>query len=223
MKNIWFIVIFTGLGFFALQVPVTQLAGSKATFTLFDFFGPIATGFIGVLPGLAAIFLMQFINFLVHGANVVDLGTIIRFFPMLFAALYFGMKSRAILLVPLVAIAAFNLHPIGRTVWYYSLFWVIPILCHFARDRSLFFKSLGTTFTAHAVGGALWIHVFELPQAVWISLIPVVLVERLLFTAGIAGMYVVLNNALNFLIERKLVTLKFMIDRKYLAAKKRAV
>ena len=58
MKNIWFIVIFTGLGFFALQVPVTQLAGSKATFTLFDFFGPIATGFIGVLPGVTAVFLM---------------------------------------------------------------------------------------------------------------------------------------------------------------------
>ena len=138
---------------------------------------------------------------------------------MLFAVLYFGMRSRAILLVPLVAIVAFNLHPIGRTVWYYSLFWTIPILCHFMRDRSLFLRGLGTTFTAHAVGGALWIYAFNLPQAVWISLIPVVLVERLLFAAGIASMYVVLNNALNFLMERKLITIKFTIDRKYLAVR----
>src|SRR3990167_1356678 len=92
-QNLYFIVIFTILGFLALQVPVTQLTGSKAKFTLFDAFAPIAGSFIGTVPGVVAVFFMQLFNFLVHGANVFDMGTIIRFFPSLFAVAYFSRKS----------------------------------------------------------------------------------------------------------------------------------
>ncbi|TSC78110.1 MAG: Uncharacterized protein G01um101433_397 [Parcubacteria group bacterium Gr01-1014_33] len=214
-RNLLFIVIFALLGLGALQVPFTRLAGSRVSFTLFDFFGPIAAGFIGTIPGIIAVALMQFFNFLLHGAEVVDAGTIIRFFPMLFAALYFGRKGKLNVLIPLIAIAVFNLHPVGRSVWYYSLYWLIPIACHFFRDRSLVARSLGATFTAHAVGGALWIWAFHLPKPVWVSLIPVVAMERILFTFGIAGAYVILNNLLYLLTEKKVVNLEFLINRKY--------
>ncbi|MBI2426285.1 MAG: hypothetical protein HYV34_00390 [Candidatus Kerfeldbacteria bacterium] len=211
-----FVALFAVLGFLALQVPVTQLMGSKAKFTLFDAFGPIASGFVGTVPGVIAVFLMQFANFLVHGAKVVDAGTIIRFFPMLFATWYFSKRSRAVLVIPVIAIVAFLAHPIGREVWYYSLFWLIPLVCHAFRERFLFARSLGATFTAHAVGGALWIYTFTLPATVWQSLIPIVALERLIFAIGISVMYVVVTNILHVLSEKKIVTLPFALNTKYI-------
>ncbi len=214
-QKILFVIIFALLGLAALQVPFTQLAGSKVKFTLFDFFGPIATGFIGTLPGMAAVLLMQLGNFLVHGAQVADAGTIIRFFPTLAAAYYFGRKDKVGIVLPLLAIVTFVAHPIGRTVWYYSLFWTIPVFCYFLRDRSLFARALGAAFTAHAVGGALWIWAFNLPAAVWISLIPVVAMERLLFASGIAGVYVLLNNVLFVLSKKRFTPNAFLVNKKY--------
>lgn len=200
-KKVLFVLLFAALGLLALQVPFTELAGSRVKFTLFDFFGPVAASFIGTIPGIVAVFLMQFVNFLTHGAEVVDAGTIVRFFPMLFAAWYFGRKNRAVLAVPILAIIAFNLHPIGRTVWYYSLFWVIPLIAY-RFYNFLPARALGATFTAHAVGGALWIHVFNLKASVWISLIPVVAAERLLFALGIAATYLVFKKILFYLGKR---------------------
>src|SRR3990167_5429318 len=159
-KNILFIIIFAVLGFIALQIPVAQLEGSKAKFMVYDAFAPVAGAFIGTLLGVVAVFFMQFINFLFHGAVIQDIGTIIRFFPMLFAVLYFARKDKSNLIIPALAIIAFIAHPIGREVWYFTLFWTIPIIAYFLCDRFLFARALGSTFTAHAVGGALWIWFF---------------------------------------------------------------
>jgi len=216
-KNLLFIAIFVILGFIALQIPVAQLMGSKVKFTIYDAFAPVAGAFIGSVPGVIAVFLMQFFNFLVHGAQIVDAGTIIRFFPMFFAVLYFSKKGKINLIIPALAIMAFIAHPIGRTVWYFSLFWLIPIVAHSFRDRFLLARALGATFTAHAVGGVLWIWVFALPAPVWNSLIPVVIAERLLFTLGISGSFILVNNLLGFLEKRHLLNLGFYIDQKYLA------
>jgi len=211
-----FTAIFAVAGFAALQIPVTQLAGSGAKFTAFDAFAPLSGAFVGSIPGVAAVLFMQAANFLVHGAQVQDIGTIIRFFPMLFAVLYFAKKGKLNLLVPLLAMAAFIAHPIGREVWYFSLFWTIPIAAYFLRDRFLLARALGATFTAHAVGGAAWIWAFSLPGAVWNSLIPVVIVERLLFALGIAASYVVITNVLYALERKKILKLGFSLDHKYL-------
>ena len=215
-RTVLFIAIFAVVGFAALQIPVTELAGSKAKFTVFDAFAPLAGAFIGSIPGVVAVFLMQIFNFLLHGAHIQDAGTIIRFFPMLFAVLYFAKKGRLNLVIPLIAMAAFVAHPIGREVWYFSLFWTIPIFAYFLRDRFLLARALGATFSAHAVGGALWIWTFSLPAAVWNSLIPVVVAERLLFALGIAASYVLLNNLLYVLEQKRVLKLGFSIDQKYL-------
>ena len=215
-KNLLFIAVFVILGFIALQIPVTQLEGSRAKFTVYDAFAPIAGSFIGSVPGVIAVFLMQFFNFLAHGAHVDDAGTIIRFFPMLFAVAYFARKGVFNLIVPLIAIIAFIANPIGREVWYFTLFWTIPIIAYFLRDRFLLVRALGSTFTAHAVGGALWIWAFSLPASVWRSLIPVVIQERLLFTFGIAASLIILTNLLGVLEKRKILKLGFHIDQKYL-------
>lgn len=215
-KNLLFIAIFAIVGFIALQIPVAQLEGSRVTFTIYDAFAPIASSFVGSIPGVTAVFLMQFFNFLVHGAHIEDAGTIIRFFPMLFAVLYFAKKGKLNLIIPAVAILAFVVHPIGRDVWYFSLFWTIPIVAYFLRDRFLFARALGSTFTAHAIGGALWIWTFSLPAPVWDSLIPVVAIERLLFALGITGSFVLVNNLLCLLEKKYILNLGFHIDQKYL-------
>ena len=215
-RNILFVVIFTVLGFIALQIPITQLEGSKAKFMVYDAFAPVAGAFIGSLPGVIAVFLMQFINFLFHGAVIEDVGTIIRFLPMLFAVLYFTRKGKLNLIIPMLAIIAFVVHPIGRTVWYFALFWTIPIVAYFFRDRFLLARALGATFSAHAVGGALWIWFFALPAPVWISLIPIVALERTLFAIGICVSFVLVNNLLSFLEKKHILNLGFMIEHKYL-------
>lgn len=215
-RNILFIAIFSVVGFVALQIPVAKLEGSKATFTIYDSFAPIAGVFIGSIPGVIAVFLMQFLNFLVHGAQIEDMGTIIRFFPMIFAVLYFTRKTKLNVIIPAVAIIAFVAHPIGRTVWYFSIFWTIPIIAYFFRDKFLLARVLGSTFSAHAVGGALWIWTFSLPAVVWNSLILTVIAERLLFALGIMVSFALVTNILFVLERKKILNLGFHIDPKYL-------
>lgn len=214
-KNLLFLAIFVILGFAALQVPFTTVIGSKVKFTLFDFFAPMASGFIGTIPGLVAVLLMQLANFVLHGAQVVDAGTIIRFFPPLAAVWYFSSKSKFNIIIPLLAIAAFNLHPIGRSAWLYSMFWLIPIICYFWREKFLLARALGATFTAHALGGALWIYAFGLSQEIWLGLIPVTAVERGLFTLGIMAAYLAMNNALNILTVKKIINAESLVNKKY--------
>lgn len=216
-KTVIFVIIFAALGLLLMQFPLTQLVGSKVKFTLFDFFGPVAGAFIGTIPGLIAVAAMQIGNFLLHGAVVVDAGTIIRFFPMLFAAWYFGKKGRAVLIVPVLAMIAWNLHPIGREVWYYSLFWLIPLLMH-RFYKFLPARALGATFTAHAVGGAAWIWAFNMPALAWNSLIPIVAMERALFAGGICATYLVLNN-LMYLLENRIAWLQPLVDHHYVLHK----
>ncbi len=215
-KNMLFIIIFAVVGFIALQIPVAEIEGSKAKFMVYDAFAPIAGALIGSLPGVIAVFLMQFVNFLAHGAVIEDAGTIIRFLPMLFAVLYFVRKGKFNLIIPILAIIAFVIHPIGRTVWYFALFWTIPLISYFFQERYLLARALGATFTAHAVGGALWIWAFALPASVWISLIPIVAMERAIFALGICVSFVLVNNLLAFLEKKHILNLGFIIEERYL-------
>ncbi len=214
-KHLIFLVLFVALGLIALQIPAWQLAGSKVKFTLFDFFAPISGGFLGTIPGAIAVGLMTIGNFLIHGAGSLSWVVVARLLTPVVAALYFAKKSRWTLIIPVVAMIVFIANPIGRSVWYYSLFWLIPIAMYFMHDKSLLARSLGATFTAHAVGGAIWIWALHLPASVWQGLIPVVAQERLLMAVGIAASYVVMNNVLNFLVEHKVTALKPLVNHRY--------
>ena len=136
---------------------------------------------------------------------------------MVFAAVYFGTKRKQFgIIVPLLAIAAFMAHPIGRTVWFFSLYWAIPIIAKISPPKyqnNIFVRSLGTTFTAHAIGGAIWIYTIPMTAEQWVGLIPVVAYERLLFAAGIAVSYVVINTLLDKLDQKW--QLPVLIDKKY--------
>lgn len=200
-KRILFVLAFVALGFALMQIPFTALVGAKARFTLFDFYGPIVGGFLGSIWGMCTVLAMQIFNWAWHGFNT-DTATLIRFFPMLFAVLYFAKKSKWMLAVPVVAMIVFWAHPEGRQAWYFAFYWLIPIAMYFLHDKFVFARALGTTFTAHAVGGALWAWTFNMKASLWISLIPVVWKERGLMAIGMTLTYLAFN-ALFKLLDKK--------------------
>lgn len=224
-NKIIFLLIFVVIGYVALQLPIATIKGSKVPFTAFDLFAPISGAFLGSIWGVLAVIVMQAGNLVLHGfsgvdqTNILKLIATLRFLPMIAGVLYFVLRFRfnnLILAIPLLSIFAFNLHPIGRSVWFYSLFWLIPLAVWPFRERFLLLRSLGSTFCAHAVGGAVWIWAFNLPAKVWVSLIPVVIMERLIFAFGISASYILVNNILGYLSSKKLISKSIAVDKRYL-------
>jgi len=191
-KKIVFISLFALVGFGLMQIPFTKIIGSSLKFSLFDFYGPIAAGFVGSAWGVATVLIMQITNWAIHGFSM-DTSTLIRLLPMVFAAIYFSKKSAFNLAVPMIAMLAFWLHPEGQKAWYYALYWLIPMVMYVFHDRFIFARALGTTFTAHAVGSALWIWTIPMSATVWTSLIPVVWKERGLMAIGITLTFMATN------------------------------
>jgi len=220
-KKILFIVIFVAIGLAISQIPISSIVGSKQSFTPFEFLGPTSGMFLGAWPAAISVFFIKLFNVLIKH-QAFDITTLIRFFPMMLATVYFGIpKSKKIILaIPLLCMVLFILHPEGRQAWYFSLYWLIPIACFFKKDR-LVLNALGSTFTAHAIGSTAFLYAFNLPAAVWIGLIPVVFMERMLFCAGIWVFYLVINSVLDWLVaKRKVSVLKTLVNPRYVLSKR---
>lgn len=207
-KKLFFLALFTILGFLSLQIPFNNLAGSNISFTLFDFFAPIAGAFLGPVFGIISVFSVMVTNNLIKDTPWTQ-AAVIRLFPTLFAVLYFSViqkkgSGKWILAIPMLAVLAFLMHPNGVQVPYYTLFWFIPLIAYKFR-HNLYMKSLGATFIAHSIGGAAWIWAFNLKPAVWQGLIPVVISERLLFATGISLSFILVKHTLEFLVAKKLL------------------
>lgn len=184
-QKIFTLLAFALVGFVLMQVPFTALVGAGAHFTLFDFFAPIVGAFLGSVPGLLAVLGIQLVNWAIHGFDL-NIATLLRFLPILAATFYFTKKSIWQIIIPVLAIVAFLAHPQGRAAFLFTLYWLIPIAMYFLRDRFVFARALGATFSAHAVGGALWIWAFNTPATVWLGIImPLVWKERGLMAVGI--------------------------------------
>jgi hypothetical protein len=199
-----------------MQIPFSQIIGAKGLqFSLFDFYGPIAGGFLGSILGMAMVLGMQLVDWAWHGFSL-NAGVIITLFPMIFAVLYFAKKSKWALIVPVLAMLVFWANPEGRIAWFYALYWLIPIVAYFFYNKFLLARALGATFTAHAVGSVLFLWVFNLKAAVWLSLIPIVWQERGLMALGICATYVVFNWGLSFVLAKTGIKLPFVkINPKY--------
>ncbi|MBI5051223.1 hypothetical protein HZC08_00535 [Candidatus Micrarchaeota archaeon] len=222
-KSLVFVVLFVGLSLIGMNLNFSPLVGANNQFfTLFQFWGPVAGGFLGAGFGIATVLIAQLANFLLAGKQF-ELLNILRLAPMLFAAYYFSKNmqknfdDRLSILVPVLAIMVFVANPVGAQAWYFSLFWLIPIVVKFLPEN-LILRSLGATFTAHAVGGAIWAWSVPMTQATWSALIPVVIYERLLFAGGIAVSYVIFTNVLNAIEQNSSINVSKIIniERKYL-------
>lgn len=91
---------------------------------------------------------------------------------------YRGKNSLFIhLLFPLLCMALFARAPLVGSGWVYALYWVIPMVCYFL-PKSLLTRALQSTFVAHATGSVIWAYFLPMNGAKWLSLMPVVAVER---------------------------------------------
>lgn len=123
-------------------------------------------------------------------ASLFSTGLLMFHLPTFAASLYWSVKHPIFRIgLPLLCMVIFNLHPAGSAAWFYSLWWLLPIACSFFTHRSTFVTALGSTFTAHAVGTVIWLFVHPLSPSLYLSLMPVVLVERLTFASGMVMMY----------------------------------
>jgi len=195
-KGLVFVGLFSLLVLAADSINFSSILGGAAnqSFTLFQFMGPIAGGFLGAGIGAISVLLAEVVSFFWLG-KAFDMVNLLRLAPMLFAAAYFAAYSRgkfAGALVSLACMAAFIAHPVGAQAWAYSLYWLIPSVALILPEH-LFLRSLGSTFTAHSIGSVVWLYTFPSAPAFWLALIPVVAFERLLFASGISVSYIALN------------------------------
>lgn len=220
VRGMVFLALFTILALAGMQINFSTLIGTNNQFlTFFQFFGPMAGGFLGVFGALAVLG-AQALNVVIF-THKIDLITVLRFLPMMFGAYYFSrnfkMKfdDKLSLIIPLLAMAVFWMDPVGQQAWYYALLWTIPIIVKFLPDN-LFLRSLGATFTAHAVGGIIWI-LAAVPMTAdkWTALLSVTTTERILFAIGISVSYVLFTNILNAVDKVTNVSKYVNIEKKY--------
>lgn len=218
-RKVLFAIIFTILGLVAFQISIDKIIGSTQNFTLFEFLAPLGGMFLGPILGGISAFFVRAVNVIIFHQKL-DLLTVIRFLPAMLAAVYFGIKSKKTAFIFPICIALFLLNPIGRQAWMYSFIWLIPFIATFFKKR-LVLNSLGATFTAHAVGSVIFLYTFGLTPAIWIGLIPVVFIERGLFTLGIWTSCLAFNTVLDKLTNLKPVQfLKPLVNQNYLISTK---
>ncbi len=206
-KRIVFLALFLLLSVVALNVKFSYILGSNnKSFTYFHMLAPTSGAFLGPVYGVVSALGAEILDVIVNSKQLDFMG-IFLMFPILFAVYYFGTYAQQskwrwlCVVVPLAAIALFVIHPVGNQVWYYSLFWMIPLIA-LVLPKNVFLRSLGSTFTAHAVGSSAWIWLFPTTPEFWLMLIPIVIVERTIFAIGTTISFLFINNLLCIIEQR---------------------
>ncbi len=223
-KKLLFLGIFIAIALAAQRINFSSVVGANNQyFTLFQFFGPIAGSFLGAFFGIFSILAAEIIH-LFWAGNGFNWINLFRLTPMLFAAYYFGTKGKKSITVaiPVICMALFMLHPVGQGAWFFSLYWLIPVIVKVLPKKyseMVFLRSLGATFTAHAIGSTVWLYTVPMTSGQWVGLVPVVAYERLLFAAGITVSYIAMNNVLARLSDKTKAD-AIETDKRYLITKK---
>ncbi len=153
---------------------------------------PLSGAFGGIM-GCGLVFLLRQLIHLFF-FKTVSLSFLAFCVPGFFASLYWATNHFAIkLLLPIVCMGLFVMHPIGVQAFVYSLYWLIPVLLYFVPQRSLFLQALGSTFIAHAVGSVIWLYTVPMTATMWMGLMPIVLFERILFALGMVIAHYILS------------------------------
>lgn len=161
------------------------LGSYTARFSALNTIMPVAGAWCGLSGSTAVVAIGLMLRFLFHGFEL-PLHILAYHIPGLFGAYYFATRSLGVrLLVPLFCMAFFVLHPVGLASWVYAMYWWIPVVLYVMNRKSLWLEALGSTFVVHAVGSVIWIYTVETTATMWISLLPIVAIERLLFAVGI--------------------------------------
>jgi hypothetical protein len=194
--------IFSLLFLLLTKIKLVPILGTKMKFSLGVFFGPTLAKIFGISYGTGIIFFAQLIGLLFGIYKIKAIKDFFTFFPIIFAGVYFAKifkGEKKLVFIPLICILLFIFHPIGSKVWFYSLFWLIPIFITVFKenlDRILkisIFKiygySLGSAFVDHGIGSVIYLYLLRIPANFWIEAIPHTILERLLIAGGISVFY----------------------------------
>ncbi|MBN2478226.1 hypothetical protein JXB01_02950 [Candidatus Micrarchaeota archaeon] len=217
LRNLGFFFLFVAVTLLGYHFNVFQMWGAdSAYFTAYQFFGPLPAAFLGPFAGAIAVIIAAGLNFGLMGETI-TIFSIGRLFTMVLATWYFATykENKIVPLIPLIGTFLFVINPIGMQAWYYSLFWVIPAVISFALPKNLFLRALGATFCAHAVGSIAFLYSIGGTPEMWISLIPVVAVERVVYALGIGGSFIVFNSVLNHLFGKEQKDSILHIEKEY--------
>lgn len=108
--------------------------------------------------------------------------------PLFFGAYAYQKRTVFVnLVLPLVCMILFGIHPIGSAALPYTLYWLIPVFLFF-RSNTNVSRAVSSVFVMHAVGSVIWLYAADIPATTWMALIPLVAVERLIMMVGILGL-----------------------------------
>lgn len=169
---------------------ISVVFGSYTAFFSFNnCFLPLTGAFLGLSGALLVTGMKVVIGMLLFG-GLFPLSTLAFYIPGFFAAAYWASSSLFIrMLVPIACMLLFVFHPVGGQVWIYAMYWWIPIAIYYMQRNNLFFTALGSTFIAHAVGSVIWLYTVPMTAEAWFAVLPVVIIERLIFALGAVILY----------------------------------
>ncbi len=181
-------VIIAAIAFLALRMfKISLIAGTHISFfSVTDALMPL-TGIIGMSYAIGAILLRYSWRICMLNASY---SVLVYHLPGLCASYYWASKSRLISIgLPLLCMAIFIVHPVGFYAAPYVLYWFIPVVLGLLRISSPVASAFTSTFIAHAVGSVLWLYTIPMTSAQWLSLIPIVAVERCCFAGFMILVY----------------------------------
>ena len=183
---------FTKLLFFSSLIKVAKffkisfmIGSTCAFFSGINIALPIVGIFAGRMTSIAVCILCFILRYLLFGFH--SFHVLAYYVPGFCACLYFAYPNIFVrLILPILCMILFILHPVGIQAFAYSFFWFIPVLIYCKKSKNIFLHALACTFVAHAVGSVIWIYSLPMNALVWNSLMPQVFLERITFAIGIS-------------------------------------
>ena len=214
IKNSLKAASFAGIAKFSGLMKISFLVGSQMIwFSASNAVLPLAGAFGGVAGSGLVFLLRQLIHFMF--SKTISLSFLAFCVPGLCASLYWATQHYTIrLLLPIVCMGLFVIHPVGAQACIYSFYWLIPVVLFFVPQRSLFLQALGSTFIAHAVGSVIWLYTVPMTATMWMALMPLVLFERTAFAIGM----VIAHHGISLIFE--LIDMMCIADEKAVALDK---
>jgi hypothetical protein len=191
LSNVFLLTVFIVL---MCTLKISYIWGSAgASFSLGNSIRPLI-GLYGGLPGIvlyAAYYILKGFWFGTYFMNPLFLHI-----PTMCSALYWAWDSWIIKVgIPIVCIILFMIHPVGSQALFYTLFWLIPLAIYLLPQKNVLLHALASTFIAHAVGSVLWLYWIPMNPELFVGLIPIVLIERLVFATGMTLTYYMCESA----------------------------
>jgi hypothetical protein len=171
-------IVFSSVLIVSSFFKVSFIIGSKnAFFCISDLVVPVASLFGGAwLSGALLV-----VRYLISGID--PLLFIFKHMPGLCGALYLSSSHKARVLIPLLCIVIFCMHPTGSQAFLLSAYWLIPVAVYRAQSGTIA-RVIGASFMAHAVGSVVWLYTVPMAAWQWNLLIPIVWIERLVYALG---------------------------------------